>query len=209
MDEYVHDRESDVEDSLLIISLENRVASLEVENAELHRQMGRQAVRRTDYTMEQFLIILFGKLGRTYGWKQAYMDASKKLRQVDHHTVKEWQWENKVPAWAVEQIQRMEFNKWPRNAHQFWTVTERAYLVRIHLADLSMPNDELAELCTEEFGRTITENAIRGALHRARMAGVVPDKRPKTRFQTIHQSSNRTKHSSWKKAKQLVLTAAA
>lgn len=61
-----------------------------------------------------------------------------------------------------------------------WSDSEKNYLLHIHIQDPELSNAKLAEMCSEEFGRSITENAIRGALHRLRRARAVSPRRPKT-----------------------------
>lgn len=50
-----------------------------------------------------------------------------------------------------------------------WTDDDYDYLVQLYRANIQARNRVYAAQCTEHFGRPVTENAIRGALHRLRI----------------------------------------
>lgn len=52
-----------------------------------------------------------------------------------------------------------------------WDELERLYLISLYQANSNKSNLVLAHACEQRFGRTISENAIRGALYRLRLHG--------------------------------------
>jgi hypothetical protein len=175
--------------------------ALQAENARLRAQLdelGRECAalragvndlrahlrpRGDSYTMQQFLTILLAKLGRSYAWKVGYIEASNAdgCTSVSSETIQKWQVSNVVPAWAVEQIDRMIFPRRTGTSGPRWTDEEEDYLRDLYLYDPRATNAFLAEMCAERFDRPINENAIKGALDRLRKRGVVPRKRPRSR----------------------------
>ena len=61
---------------------------------------------------------------------------------------------------------------------RFWTPDNYRFLTDLHLGNMNLSNLELADECSKKFGRSITENSIRGSLNRLRTLGVVPPYRP-------------------------------
>jgi hypothetical protein len=176
-----------------IVELTHQVSELEAENAHLETQVanlnqqvskfahGNEPVNGF-YTMEQFMAILTAKLRRSYGWRTDYILASvatPDCTPVATETIHKWQTTDKVPEWAVTQISRMAFKKRPGAGGKTWSDDEEQYLVDQYQFDPSQKNVVLAQLCETQFGRSINENSIKGALDRLRKKGSLPSKRPK------------------------------
>jgi hypothetical protein len=64
------------------------------------------------YTMGEFLAAIYEKTGRSYGWKKDYVLASETTPNcivTKSDTIGRWQHKNRVPAWAYEQIEKLNF----------------------------------------------------------------------------------------------------
>lgn len=59
-----------------------------------------------------------------------------------------------------------------------WSDADTDYLISIHMEDQKRSNRTLAAMCTQQFDRELTINAIRGALNRLREAKRIPRYRP-------------------------------
>lgn len=121
------------------------------------------------FTMSQFVGRLLIKLGRSYRWKLSYVEASmaEDCETVTSELIQKWQNTDRVPEWAVRQIDHMVFGRLRGNNGTPWTDEERQFLVDLYNHDPKTRNRTLASLCSAQFGRTITENAIKGEIDRA------------------------------------------
>lgn len=134
------------------------------------------------YTIGEFMAALQIKMGRTYGWRVDYVAASAKASgctQAKNENIQKWQRTKKVPAWAYDQIAQLSFEKRLGQGGPLWTTQDTDYLVSLYLANPNISNGELASLCTQHFGRPITESAVRGQLDRQRKKGRIDKYRPK------------------------------
>lgn len=132
------------------------------------------------YAMEEFMARLQVKMGRTYGWRVDYVSASSApdRRPVKSEDIQKWQRTRRVPHWAFEQIEQLEFSKRQGQGGPPWTTQEYDFLEALYTADPLTPNAVLAEKCSKQFGRPITENSIKGALDRLRDKGRITMYRP-------------------------------
>lgn len=181
----LHARAAELAQQVSTLMAEN--AHLEAQVANLHEQLNhlddRPMIEPVNgfYTMEQFLAVLTSKLRRSYGWRTDYVRASKETpgcNPVANETVQVWQNKNKVPDWAVEQIDRLAFQKRHGVGAPMWSDDDEQFLIKKYNEDPSQSNNNLAKSCSDHFGRPINENSIKGALDRLRKKGHVPKKRP-------------------------------
>jgi hypothetical protein len=131
------------------------------------------------YSMGYFLSKLFVKMRRSYGWRTDYLKATETTpgcTPVTNETVQKWQSANRVPTWAVDQIDQLLFSKRSGQSGPVWTSENKEFLITIFTNDPSLSNIELAALCSAEFGRTITENSIKGEIDRSRKRALLPPK---------------------------------
>jgi hypothetical protein len=120
--------------------------------------------------------IMMKRNGVMYGWKTAYVAASQVdgFQKVTLAEIRLWLYTKKIPRWAIDQVDQMTFQKIDRIAPQAWTVLEQHFLETIYREDPGRPDKLLSEMCTRKFRRTITTNAIKGALYRLREAYILP-----------------------------------
>lgn len=172
-----------------IIELNTVNASLEVEVENLRSRLQKIEEQPLScgpsqngvYTMEQFLSVLTAKMRRSYGWRTDYIIATHETpdcQPVANESIQKWQNSNKVPDWAVHQIDRLIFRKRGGNSAPTWSDEDEQYLTDLYKQDPRQRNRSLANNCEQHFGRTITENSIKGALDRLRKHGSLPKKRP-------------------------------
>jgi folylpolyglutamate synthase/dihydropteroate synthase len=62
-----------------------------------------------------------------------------------------------------------------------WKSNEYAFLEKLYQSNPTTHNIEFAKKCSDEFGRVITENSIKGAIDRLRQKGRLERKRPNRR----------------------------
>jgi hypothetical protein len=149
---------------------------LEKKVSELLAQQARMSPEPVDhsYTMEQFMLALATKRGRTYGWRTDYARATQETpgcRVVHTDDIQKWQKDNRVPEWAVDQISRMSFKQRIGRAGPEWKPGEVQFLIDLCIANPREPNASLANKCQERFGRDITESSIKGAKFRLNRQG--------------------------------------
>lgn len=170
-----------------ITQLREQLAEAEAKNALLEHSIGalnQQLVPQPldgHYTLEQFLAVLHRRLGRTYGWRKDYVEATKITQGAvlaETTNIQQWQSKGLVPQVYVEQIDRLKFPKRKGKGSIEWTPDNYEHLAILYLADPSQSNRELADKCSEHFGREINENSIRGAVDRLRNQGRIPKRRP-------------------------------
>jgi len=133
------------------------------------------------YTIEQFMLRLASKMGRTYGWRTDYAKATHETtgcQPVDTDDIQKWQKERRVPDWAYRQIDLLEFRMRMGRAGPEWKADEVDYLIAEYQADPHQPNATLATKCMKQFGRDISEQAIKGAIYRLGQTGRLPQHRP-------------------------------
>jgi hypothetical protein len=80
------------------------------------------------------------------------------------------------------EVKRKKVYLKPRVKGVFWSEREKAFLAELYKLDKFCPNRILAELCSIEFSRNVTENAIRGALTRLRKSRKVALYRKETLY---------------------------
>lgn len=155
------------------------------------------------YDLADFLAALQRKMGRTYGWRvdlvKATMD-TEGVRPVKNEEIQRWQQEKRVPEWAMAQLPKLVFGRRKGENGPPWSSKEYDFLVALYkgAAICSLPegdptygtkkddkyptdsdtsNAEFSRICSNEFGRTITENGIKGAIDRRRKRGELPEYR--------------------------------
>lgn len=128
------------------------------------------------YTCLQVNAIILLKFGKDHGVKKALVEKNQRERQCNPELPKitdglwqRWRKENRYPAWAIAQVKAMSRDDLP-GKKQPWTTEEKAYLYGIYSENPLLTNQQLADLCSQRFGRHITDCSIRGALTRARNA---------------------------------------
>lgn len=135
------------------------------------------------YTIDQFITALIRKRGRSYGFRVDYVTASSTTpgcRAVKTEEFHKWQQSKEVPDWAYDQIDRLVFpDRKGKKGQTPWTVGEYDFLAKGYTLDPSKSNLDFAIMCTKEFGRSITEEAIKGALDRLRKRKRISKYRPK------------------------------
>jgi len=149
---------------------------------QLRRQVARlQQNARDDepvngfYTQVQINALILTKFGKLHGIKKALVEKNQERRRHDPSLPKisdgmlqQWRRDNRYPAFVVEQLKLLS----PDDllAKHPWTADEMAFFVELYNTNPHLSNQELAIRCTKQFGRHITDCAIRGALTRARAA---------------------------------------
>jgi hypothetical protein len=137
------------------------------------------------YTFDQFLSALQVRMRGTYAWKTGYAKATVKTpgcEEVRTEDIQKWQKSDKVPVRAYEQISILSFEKREGKGAPPWTKQNIAFLVEQYNGkpgDPTKSNAVLAKLCTEEFGRLITENAVKGQVDRCRKKKMIAEYREK------------------------------
>ncbi len=159
------------------------LARLREENLALKARLGQPAehqVIRPEkgepyYNLADFHAALLIKRGGSHAWKVSYVEASTQdgCRLVKNEDIAKWQRTKQVPIWAYEQITVMKFFKRAGKNSPDWTQEEYDYLRDTYNEDPTRQNKELAYRCSVRFERTITEQAIKGALDRLRGKGQV------------------------------------
>jgi hypothetical protein len=155
--------------------LEHTIGVLRDEVASVHPEP-----INASYSLDQFILALAMKLGRTYGWRTDYVRATKDT--PDSHTVntddiQKWQREKRVPEWAYTQIEWLQFNHRMGHSGPDWSNDEVSFLVDEYKSDPHQKNVVLAIKCEQRFGRSISEQAIKGAVYRLGKQGVLPQRR--------------------------------
>jgi len=164
---------------------------LEVDNArltqrihELQEQLAllNPAPVNQSYSFEQFMQALSARLGRTYGSRTDYANATRQTpgsRVVSTDEIQRWQKEGRVPEDVYVQVSWLHYA--PRSSPKSpdWATEELDHLVTLYHGDPHQSNAVLAGKCSEEFRRSITESAIRGQIYRLGKAGRLPAHRPK------------------------------
>lgn len=111
--------------------------------------------------------------GHTHAWRKNYVDSTHRCDaaiRVTNQTIDRWRSRDIVPKWAVDQITILRFHVRPPVPMQDWTGEEVQFLMDAYQASQGRYRD-LASLCTEKFGRTISENAIKGKIDRLIKSG--------------------------------------
>lgn len=108
-----------------------------------------------------------------YGWKTALMEAigdSSEPGRITEHDLCVWQKRGLCPQWLVDEVPFLRLKR-KRNHKSVtqpdWSDAEFDFLIEQY-NDGKIKNRLIAERCSDKFGRTITENAIKGAIHRLR-----------------------------------------
>src|SRR6185437_15430493 len=140
------------------------------------------------YDLEDFVAALHKKMGRTYGWRVDYVQATQETpdcRKVKNEEIQRWQQSRKVPDWAFEQIERLVFQQRRGENGPPWSQGEYDFLVALYNGEAgcklengdekhqikqgdkyptnsTTSNAEFSRICSLEFGRPITENSIKG-----------------------------------------------
>jgi hypothetical protein len=135
------------------------------------------------YTIKQFMVALAKQRGRTYAWKKDYTVATEQTPgslKVSIDDIQKWQKEKLVPEQAYVQIDWLTYpTRVGKSAPKpKWSEIEIDYLVAQYEIDPRRPNALLAEKCSVQFTRSITEDAVKGALFRLGECGRLPKQRP-------------------------------
>ena len=139
-----------------------------------HAQLRELLLPREDgnYSFKQFLIELCARRGSVYGWRDAYVAASRMdgLKPVTMDQTKRWALVDNVPSFAFDQISRMDLTppKKGRPVSQIWSEDENDYLVALYKKNPLEPDTYFARTCYRHFRRPITINSIKGKLYRLR-----------------------------------------
>ena len=163
----------------LFVITGEQIKSLQTEKEELQSRLVHTCTNGF-YAFKDFLAALQIQMGRTYGYKTDCIKASETspdCKIIRLEDFQKWIKSEKVPDWAYEQLSKMIFPKRTGAAGKNWKNTEYTYLETIHNADPTIKNIVLASMCSEKFGREITENAIKGSLDRLRKQNRVAPKR--------------------------------
>lgn len=158
-----------------VAELQQQLDALVQRNEALERALADLArpVQAVDgyYPLEHFMSVLAAKMGRTYGWRGDFVEAcasSPNSRPVPNELIQKWQKEGRVPAWAVEQVAHLVFKKRQGKSGKTWLPEEYDFLANLYDENPAASNAVLAGRCSEQFGREITENGIKGAIDRLR-----------------------------------------
>ena len=133
------------------------------------------------YTLDQFMVAIAARRGRTYGWKIDYAQATANTpgsHPVTTDEIGKWQKDQRVPIWAYAQIEWLQFPKRIGRQRPEWTDDNIDFLVELCLSDPRQSNNRLAAKCSEHFDREITPNSIKGQLFRLGQIGRLPEHRP-------------------------------
>lgn len=135
------------------------------------------------YTIKQFMAALAQQRGRTYAWKKDYTTATEHTPgslKVSIDDIQKWQKEKLVPEQAYVQIDWLTYpTRVGKSAPKpKWSENNIDYLVAEYEFDPKRSNAFLAEKCTIQFKRPITEQAVKGALFRLGESGRLPKQRP-------------------------------
>ena len=133
------------------------------------------------YTLDQFMVAIATRRGRTYGWKTDYAIATVNTpgcHQVSTDDIGKWQKDHRVPEWAYLQIEWLIFPTRIGRSRPEWSEDNIDYLVELCVADPRESNNKLAAKCTAHFDREISPNSIKGARYRLAQIGRLPDHRP-------------------------------
>jgi hypothetical protein len=169
-----------------ILELSHQLSDLLVENAgyelkiaelnALIASLQRSNQSPNGFTMQDFLGVLVAKMRRSYGWKIDYITASHTTPEcvpVENETIQAWQKTDKVPEWAIVQIDKMVFRKRRGSVGPTWTDDNQSFLIETCQQNPALKYKELAQICTRHFGRTLTENGIKGKVDRLRKTGLL------------------------------------
>ena len=163
-----------------LVEAESKNVELETSMLVMRSQLRPQAVGGF-YTMEQFMAALARKLGRTYGWRVDYVEATKQTPGavlVETTTIQHWQIQRLVPEVYYDQIEMLQFRKRIGKSCPEWSNDDYDYLEEQYKENPTQKNRALAAKCSEHFERDINENSIRGAVDRLRKNGRLPERRP-------------------------------
>lgn len=136
------------------------------------------------YTAVQIACIIHMKFGKDHGVKKALVEKNFQQRRdnsempkITDSLLQQWRRNDRYPGWMVDQLKALTpADLLPKRP---WTMEERTFLHELHNANPCLSNQELADRCSKQFGRYITDSSIRGALHRARSARIIAPYRPK------------------------------
>jgi hypothetical protein len=134
---------------------------------------------RDFHTYDEVIQAMVRKFGKHHGVPAALAERNAGLLKsgaaigkITASNFQQWRANNQFPLYVVEQINAMSSDdmlcRGPR-----WTEDERQYLVDLYTADPSRSNKTLADACSTQFGRLITECSIKGELDRQRKKGRV------------------------------------
>lgn len=133
------------------------------------------------YPLQHFLSVLYQRRGCTYAWREDYCAATKNTPGAtiaETTQIHQWQAKERVPEVYVDQINILVFRKRKNDKENVdWSQENYDYLASEYLLDQTQSNRQLAEKCTQQFGRNITENSIRGGLDRLRKQGRISKRR--------------------------------
>jgi hypothetical protein len=125
---------------------------------------------------DSLLLAIVKKRGKTWGWRSTYLAATQHTegaRPVSNHEIDKWRNEDRIPYWAVEQVPMLTFVNPIARRGVTWSRQERRFLHRIYENGVALTNDQLADMCSQQFGRLITDNAIKGMLDRSRKLSLI------------------------------------
>lgn len=163
-----------------IARLKEAIRRLEADNdrlAQMVKLLQPQPVDDT-YPLDQFMVALAAQRGCTYGWRKDYADATHNTPGcllVSTEDIQRWQREKKVPARAYAQIGSLTYPKRRSEAKPTWKAEEDGFLITLCRINPQEQNAALARRCTEEFGRLIDQDAIKGKKYRLVRAGRLPE----------------------------------
>lgn len=141
-------------------------------------------VARESYTYAEVMQAMVDRFGKHHGIPAALAERNARLRaegqdigKITSAGFQQWRKLDCYPAYVIEQISEMTSDDLlPRGG---WSDEERVFLVELYRQKETLSNRELAELCTKQFGRLVTECSIKGELNRLRQKGKVSMYRPR------------------------------
>lgn len=182
-EELDHDEVADLKSKIRGLEDDNRRLQATIARLQQQAEIANPAPVNAHYTVKQFMVALAARRRCTYGWKKDYAQATEETPdcfRVSTDDIQKWQKEDRVPEQAFVQIDWLRYpvrtGKSPPKPN--WSEDNLEYLIREYQADPHQPNAGLAKKCTAHFGRTISEQAIKGALFRLGEANRLPKQRP-------------------------------
>jgi hypothetical protein len=166
-----------------------QVNSLIEEITKLQVRLDQQAppdATRDVYPHAEVIQSMVKRFGKHHGVPAALAERNARLYRDDPaigritaSMMQGWRKQDRYPAYVVEQINSMTADDLPGRRVR-WSEEERLFLVQLYHDDPRRSNMVLAERCSVQFGRPITECSIKGELDRLRKSDRVPPyRRPK------------------------------
>lgn len=150
-----------------IAKLEKIVKTQEAEIAAIKSQAKANPKADIDLSFHAFRLACLARFNNESGWQTIFCEASG----TPHHQLQVWRKKGQVPSEAFDALDLID----PDNTHDAksprkgWSEKEKSRVAELFKEGKKLP--EVAAICTAEFGRKITQNAVRGAKHRLQEQG--------------------------------------